>query len=125
MTQENDKTGYTYGRDQLGDMLRHQRQAMGITRQEMAKKLGVDLEEIIDLEAHEADERIQPILEAYGVAIRANVFTSASLGPLYTVRREPITKTDIKTWNKIDKLIRRAVTETWFMEAQKVLEEQE
>lgn len=113
MTQENDKTGYTYGRDQLGDMLRHQRQAMGITRQEMAKKLGVDLQEIIDLEAHEADERIQPILEAYGVAIRANVFTSASLGPLYTVRREPITKADLKTWNKIDKLIRRAMAETW------------
>lgn len=122
---ENDKTGYTYGRDQLGVMLRRQRQAMGITREEMAKKLGVDLQEIIDLEAHEADERIQPILEAYGVEIRANVFTSASLGLLYTVRREPITKADIKTWNKIDKLIRRAVSETWFMEAQKVLEEQE
>lgn len=122
---ENDKTGYTYGRDQLGDMLRHQRQAMGITQQEMAKKLGVDLQEIIDLEAYEADERIQPILEAYGVAIRANVFTSPSLGPLYTVRREPITKADIKTWTKIDKLVRRAVAETWFMEAQKVMEAQE
>ena len=121
---ENDRTGYTYGRDQLGDILRHQRQAMGITREEMAKKLGVDLQEIMDLEDYEADKRIQPILEAYGVAIRANVFTSASLEPLYTVRREPITKADIKTWNKIDKLVRRAVIETWLMEAQKVMEEQ-
>lgn len=110
---ENDKTGYTYERSQLGRMLRRQRQAMGITREEMAKKLGVDLQEIIDLEAYEADERIQPILEAYGVEIRANIFTSASLGPLYTVRREPISKEDIKTWNKIDKLVRRAVTDTW------------
>ena len=110
---ENDRTGYTYERSQLGRMLRRQRQAMGITREEMAKKLGMDLQEIIDLEIHEADERIQPILEAYGVAIRLNVFTSASLGPLYTVRREPISKEDIKTWNKIDKLIRRAVTDTW------------
>ena len=122
---ENDKTGYTYGRDQLGVMLRRQRQAMGITREEMAKKLGVDLQGIMDLEEYEADRRIQPILEAYGVEIRANIFTSASLGLLYTVRREPISKEDIKTWNKIDKLIRRAVSETWFLEAQKVMEEQE
>lgn len=119
MTQENDKTGYTYERSQLGRMLRRQRQAMGITQEEMAKKLGVDLREIIDLEVFEADERIQPILEAYGIAIRANVFTSPSLGQLYTVRREPITKADLKTWNKIDKLIRRAMTETWLMEEQK------
>lgn len=114
---ENDKTGYTYERSQLGRMLRRQRQAMGITKGEMAKKLDVDIQEIIDLESYEADERIQPILEAYGIAIRANVFTSPKL-PLYTVRREPIKKDDLKAWNKIDKLIRRAMTETWLMEEQ-------
>lgn len=114
MTQENDKTGYTYGRDQLGDMLRRQREAMGLSQEEMAKKLGVSIQEINLIEGYDADNKIQPILEAYGIEIRANIFTSASLGPLYTVRREPITKADIKTWNKIDKLIRRAVTETWF-----------
>lgn len=116
MTQENDKTGYTYGRDQLGDMFCRQREAMGISQEEMAKKLGVSVRAINLIEG---DNAIQPILEAYGIAIRANVFTSASLGPLYTVRREPITKADLKTWNKIDKLIRRAMAETWLMEEQK------
>lgn len=28
---------------------------------------------------------------------------------------KPISKADLKTWNKIDKLIRRAMTETWLM----------
>lgn len=116
---ENDKTGYTYGQGQLGDMLRRQREAMGISQEEMAKKLDVSVQTIYMIEGYDADNKIQPILEAYGIAIRANVFTSPSLGPLYTVRREPITKADIKTWNKIDKLIRRAMAETWLMEEEK------
>jgi hypothetical protein len=44
---------------------------------------------------------------------------------IYTVRREPFTEADLKTCRKIDKLIRRAVNETWLMEAQKVMEEQD
>lgn len=111
---ENDKTGYTYEKSQLGRMLKRQREAMGISQAEMAKRLGVCRQTIIKLEAHDADEKIQPILEAYGIAIRANIWTSPKL-PLYTVRREPISKADLKTWNKIDKLIRRAMTDTWLI----------
>lgn len=111
---ENDKTGYTYDKSQLGRMLKRQREAMGISQAEMAKRLGVCRQTIIKLEARDADEKIQPILEAYGIAIRANIWTSPKL-PLYTVRREPISKADLKTWNKIDKLIRRAMTDTWLM----------
>ena len=111
---ENDKTGYTYEKSQLGRMFKRQRKAMGISQAEMAKRLGVCRHTINKLEAHDADEKIQPILEAYGIAIRANVFTSPKL-PLYTVRREPISKADIKTWNKIDKLIRKAMSDTWLM----------
>lgn len=109
---ENDKTGYTYEKSQLGRMLKRQREAMGISQAEMAKRLGVCRATIIKLEAHDADEKIQPILEAYGIAIRANIFTSPKL---YTVRREPISKADLKTWSKIDKLIRRAMTDTWLI----------
>lgn len=112
---ENDKTGYTYERSQLGRMLKRQREAMNISQTEMAKRLGVCRQTIARLETHDADEKIQPILEAYGIAIRANVFTSPKL-PLYTVRREPITKADLKAWDKIDKLIRRAMAETWLNE---------
>lgn len=112
---ENDKTGYTYEKSQLGRMLKRQRKAMGISQAEMAKRLGVCRQTIIKLEAQDADEKIKPILEAYGIAIRANIFTSPSLGPLYTVRRDPISKADLKTWNKIDKLIRGDVTDTWLM----------
>ena len=107
---ENDKTGYTYERSQLGRMLKRQREAMNISQAEMAGRLGVCRATIWKLEAHDADEKIQPILEAYGIAIRANVFTSPKL---YTVRREPIKKDDLKAWDKIDKLIRRAMAETW------------
>lgn len=107
---ENDKNGYTYERSQLGRMLKRQRKTMGISQAEMAKRLGVCRQTIIKLETHDADEKIQPILEAYGIAIRANVFTSPQL---YTVRREPIAKADMKTWEKIDKLIRRAAHDTW------------
>lgn len=114
---ENDKTGYTYEKSQLGRMLKRQRKAMGISQAEMARRLGVCRQTIVKLEAHDADEKIQPILEAYGIAIRANVFTSPKL-PLYTVRREPISKADLKAWNRIDKLIRRAMTETWLMESE-------
>lgn len=115
---ENDKTGYTYERSQLGRMLKRQRKAMGISQAEMAKRLRVCRQTIIKLEAHDADEKIQPILEAYGIAIRANIWASPKL-PLYTVRRESISKADLKTWNKIDKLIRRAMTDTWLMEDKK------
>ena len=114
---ENDKTGYTYEKSQLGRMLERQRKAMGISQAEMAKRLGVCHQTIVKLEAHDADEKIQPILEAYGIAIRANVFTSPKL-PLYTVRREPISKADLKAWNRIDKLIRRAMSDTWLMESE-------
>lgn len=115
---ENDKTGYTYEKSQLGLMFKRQRKAMGISQVEMAKRLGVCRQTIVKLEAHDADEKIQPILEAYGIAIRANIFTSPKL-PLYTVRREPISKSDLKTWSKIDKLIRRAMSDTWLMEGKK------
>lgn len=115
---ENDKTGYTYEKSQLGRMFKRQREAMGISQAEMARRLGVCRATIIKLEAHDADEKIQPILEAYGIAIRANIWTSPKLPP-YTVRREPISKEDLKTWNKIDKLIRRAMTDTWLMEGEK------
>ena len=111
---ENDKTGYTYEASQLGRMLKLQRKAMSISQAEMAKRLGVCRATIIKLEAHDADEKIQPILEAYGIAIRANIWTSPEL-PLYTVRREPISKADLRTWSKIDKLIRKAMSETWLM----------
>ena len=114
---ENDKTGYTYEKSQLGRMLERQRKAMGISQAEMAKRLGVCHQTIVKLEAHDADEKIQPILEAYGIANRANVFTSPKL-PLYTVRRESISKADLKTWSKIDKLIRRAMSDTWLMESE-------
>ena len=112
---ENDKTGYTYEASQLGRMLKRQREAMNISQAEMARRLGVCRATIWKLETHDADEKIQPILEAYGIAIRANIFTSPKL-PLYTVRREPIKKDDLKAWSKIDKLIRRAMTETWLSE---------
>lgn len=112
---ENDKTGYTYEKSQLGRMLKRQRVAMNISQAEMARRLGVCRATICKLESHDADEKIKPILEAYGIAIRANIFTSPKL-PLYTVRREPIKKADLKAWNKIDKLIRRAMTETWLNE---------
>lgn len=115
---ENDKTGYTYEASQLGRMLRRQREAMKISQAEMAKRLGVCRATIWKLEARDADEKIQPILEAYGIAIRANVWTSPKL-PLYTVRREPIEKSDLKAWSKIDKLIRRAMAETWLNEETK------
>lgn len=115
---ENDKTGYTYEASQLGRMLRRQREAMNISQAEMAKRLGVCRATIWKLESHDADEKIQPILEAYGIAIRANVFTSPKL-PLYTVRREPIEKSDLKAWSEIDKLIRRAMAETWLNEETK------
>ena len=108
---------YTYEKSQLGLMFKRQRKAMGINQVEMAKRLGVCRQTIVKLEAHDADEKIQPILEAYGIAIRANIFTSPKL-PLYTVRREPISKADLKAWNRIDKLIRRAMTETWLMEGE-------
>lgn len=111
---ENDKTGYTYEKSQLGRMFKRQRKAMGISQAEMARRLGVCRQTIVKLEARDADEKIQPILEAYGIAIRANVFTSPKL-PLYTVRREPISKADLKTWSKIDKLIRKAMADTWLM----------
>lgn len=114
---ENDKTGYTYEKSQLGRMFKRQRKAMGISQAEMAKRLGVCRQTIVKLEAHEADEKIQPILEAYGIAIRANIFTSPKL-PLYTVRRESISKADLKAWNRIDKLIRRAMSDTWLMESE-------
>lgn len=114
---ENDKTGYTYEKSQLGQMLERQRKDMGISQAEMARRLGVCRQTIVKLEAHDADEKIQPILEAYGIAIRANIFTSPKL-PLYTVRREPISKSDLKAWNKIDKLIRRAMSDTWLMESE-------
>lgn len=109
---ENGKTGYTYEKSQLGRMLKRQRKAMNISQAEMAKRLGVCRQTIVKLEAHDADEKIQPILEAYGIAIRANIWTSPKL-PLYTVRREPISKADLKTWNKIDKIIRKALHDTW------------
>lgn len=109
---ENEKTGYTYEKSQLGRMLKRQREAMGISQTEMARRLGVCRQTIIKLEAHDADEKIQPILEAYGIAIRANIWTSPKL-PLYTVRREPISKSDFKIWSKIDKLIREAMHDTW------------
>lgn len=114
---ENDKTGYTYEASQLGRMLKRQRIAMNISQAEMARRLGLCRQTIAKLEAHDADEKIQPILEAYGIAIRANIWTSPKL-PLYTVRREPISKADLKTWNKIDKLIRKAMAESWLMEEQ-------
>lgn len=98
---ENDKTGYTYERSQLGRMLKRQRIAMNISQAEMARRLGVCRQTIAKL-------------EAYGIAIRANIWTSPEL-PLYTVRREPISKADLKTWSKIDKLIRRAMSEAWLM----------
>lgn len=111
---ENDKTGHTYEKSQLGRIFKRQREAMGISQAEMARRLGTCRQTIIKLEAHDADEKIQPILEAYGIAIRANVWTSPKL-PLYTVRRKPISKDDLKTWNRIDKLIRRAMSDTWLM----------
>lgn len=109
---EKDKTGYTYERSQLGRMLKRQREAMGISQAEMARRLGVSRYTIIKLEAKTADEKIQPILEAYGIAIRANVFTSPKL---YTVQREPIKREDLKAWERIDKLIRKAMHDTWLM----------
>ena len=114
---ENDKTGYTYEASQLGRLLKRQRIAMNISQAEMARRLGLCRQTIAKLEAHDADEKIQPILEAYGIAIRANIWTSPKL-PLYTARREPISKADLKAWNKIDKLIRGAMAESWLMEEQ-------
>lgn len=111
---ENDKTGYIYEASQLGRLLKRQRIAMNISQAEMARRLGVCRQTIAKLEAHDADEKIQPILEAYGIAIRANIWTSPEL-PLYIVRRKPISKADLKTWSKIDKLIRKAMSETWLM----------
>lgn len=113
---ESDKTGYTYERSQLGRMLKRQRKAMGISQAEMARRLGVCRATILKLENHDADEKIQPILEAYGIAIRANVFTSPKL---YTVRHETITKADFKNWAKITKLISKAMHDTWLMEEKK------
>lgn len=88
----------------LGWMLRQQRKAMGLTQMEIAERLGVCRATINKLERKDADGKIQPILEAYGVAIRENIFTTPQL---YTVRREAITKAELKTWAKIDKLIRK------------------
>lgn len=109
---ENDKTGYTYEKSQLGRMLKRQREAMKISQAEMAKRLGVCRQTIVKLEAHDADEKIQPILEAYGIAIRANVFTSPKL---YTVRHEPIKRSDFEAWCRMEKLIKRAMHDTWLM----------
>ena len=104
--------GYDIERSQLGRMLRKQREAMGISQQEMAHRLGFCRQTIQKLESKDADEKIQPILEAYGISIRENIFTTPKL---YTVRHEPIKRSDFEAWARMDKMIKRAVHDTWLM----------
>lgn len=104
--------GYNLERSQLGRILRKQREAMKISQQEMARRLGVCRQTIQKLESKDADEKIQPILEAYGISIRANIFTTPKL---YTVRHEPIKRSDFEAWARMEKLIKRAMHDTWLM----------
>ena len=55
---------------QLGDIMKNQRKKMKLTQEEMAERIGVDRTTIIKWE-QTAKNKIQPILEAYGLGVVA------------------------------------------------------
>ena len=97
-----------------GSDLRERRIALGIAQ----NQLGIDASRACRIEHGKADRMLkgfEKIIEAYGLEIRPKT-TQLEFVPYK--RLSQFTTDDLKAWDKIDKLIRRTMTETWLMESE-------
>lgn len=95
-----------------GSDLRERRIALGIAQ----NQLGIDASRACRIEHGNADRMLkgfEQILDAYGFEIRPKT-TQLEFVP--HKRLVQFTTDDLKAWDKIDKIIRKATTNTWLYE---------
>lgn len=97
-----------------GSDLRERRIALGLAQDQ----LGISASHARRIENGNADRMLkgaEKIVDAYGLEIRQKT-TQLKFVPYK--RLVPFTTDDLKAWDKIDKIIRKATTNTWLYEEQ-------